>query len=230
MSPSPVRGGAHSVTDRAIESEASLRLHFLKHFTMKFYDISQEVFSCVVYPGDDAPIAQPVKRMSNGDTYNLTNFSMCAHNGTHIDAPFHFFEDGNTVENIPLHKTIGYCYVVDFCGTLTSQHVQAILAQAKLAHNGAQLRILFKGDVRITESSAQALANSNVQLVGVQSQTVGDDTNFVAVHKTLLKAQIVLLEGLVLKNVQQSAYFLCAQPLALKGSDGSPVRAVLIEK
>ena len=197
---------------------------------MKIYDISQEVFSCKVYPGDDAPIAQPVKRMSNGDTYNLTNFSMCAHNGTHIDAPFHFFEDGNTVENIPLHKTIGYCYVVDFCGTLTSQHVQTILAQAKLAHNDAQLRILFKGDVRITEGSAQALANGNVQLVGVESQTVGDDANFVAVHKTLLKAQIVLLEGIVLNDVQQGVYFLCAQPLDLKGFDGAPVRAVLIEK
>lgn len=196
---------------------------------MKIHDISQEVFSCVVYPGDDAPVSQPVKRMSNGDTYNLTNFSMCAHNGTHIDAPFHFLADGNTVEQLPLHKTVGYCYVAEFCGTLTSTDVQNILAQAKQCHSGAELRILFKGDVDITIEASQALAESGVQLVGVQSQTVGNDNNFVDVHKTLLKAQIVLLEGLALQNVQQGAYFLCAQPLALKGSDGAPTRAILIE-
>ncbi len=196
---------------------------------MKIHDISQEVFSCVVYPGDDAPQMQPVKRIASGDTYNLTNFSMCAHNGTHIDAPFHFLSDGNTVEQIDLHKTVGYCFVADFAGTLTSQIAEQILNQAKQSQRGAELRILFKNDVDITVESAQALAESGVQLVGVESQTVGNDNNFVAVHKTLLKAQIILLEGLVLKNVVQGAYFLCAQPLALGGSDGAPVRAILVE-
>lgn len=196
---------------------------------MKFYDISQEIFSCVVYPGDDVPQMKAVKRMSNGDAYNLTNFSMCAHNGTHIDAPFHFFEQGNTVEQIPLEKTIGYCYVAEFCGDLTSQDVVNIIAKAQKSHVGAELRILLKGDVSITEDAAQTFVNSNVQLVGVQSQTVGNDTNFVDVHKLLLGAQIVILEGLVLKNVQQGVYFLCAQPLALEGADGAPTRAILIE-
>lgn len=196
---------------------------------MKIHDISQEIFSCAVYPGDDAPQMQPVKRIAQGDTYNLTNFSMCAHNGTHIDAPFHFLADGNTAEQIPLDKTIGYCYVADFCGILTASNVQQILAQAQQSHSGAELRILFKGDTILTDESAQALANCGVQLVGVESQTVGNDNNFVAVHKTLLQAQIVILEGIVLKNVQQGVYFLCAQPLPLAGSDGSPTRAILVE-
>ena len=196
---------------------------------MKIHDISQKVLSCKVYPGDDAPMLQPVKRMANGDTYNLSNFSMCAHNGTHIDAPFHFLADGNTVEKIDLQKTVGYCFVTDFVGSLSAKDAINLLEQAKQLCSGAELRILFKNDVVITEQSATALANAGVQLVGTTSQTVGDDNNFVAVHKTLLQAQVVLLEGLVLDAVQQGVYLLCAQPLALEGADGAPTRAILIE-
>ena len=57
---------------------------------MKIYDISQEVFSCEVYPGDPVPEKTALKSMQEGEVYNLTAFSMCAHNGTHIDAPIHF--------------------------------------------------------------------------------------------------------------------------------------------
>ena len=56
---------------------------------MKIHDISQEVFSCAVYPGDPAPVKQTLCDMSAGELYNLTAFSMCAHNGTHVDAPRH---------------------------------------------------------------------------------------------------------------------------------------------
>ena len=65
-------------------------------------DISQEVFSCKVYPGDPAPEMIPQMRISDGEVCNLTAFSMCAHNGTHVDAPFHFLPDGKTIDRIPL--------------------------------------------------------------------------------------------------------------------------------
>ena len=57
---------------------------------MKIYDISQKVFSCAVFPGDPEPEKQVIYATAKGDLYNLTSFAMCAHNGTHIDAPFHF--------------------------------------------------------------------------------------------------------------------------------------------
>ena len=68
---------------------------------MKVYDISQEVFSCQVYPGDPAPEKTILYSIKNGDLCNLSAFSMCAHNGTHIDAPRHFLEDRKTVDEIP---------------------------------------------------------------------------------------------------------------------------------
>ena len=74
---------------------------------MKIYDISQEVFSCQVYPGDPAPERELLKSMEDGEVYNLTALHMCAHNGTHIDAPFHFIPDGKTVEGIPLEAVVG---------------------------------------------------------------------------------------------------------------------------
>ncbi len=197
---------------------------------MKIHDISQEVFSCAVYPGDDAPAKVAIKRIYDGATYNLTNFSMCAHNGTHVDAPFHFLNEGATVEQIPLTKTVGYCYVAYFCGQLCASDVQKILQQASALGDDCHLRILFKGDARIDEQSAIALADAGVQLVGVESQSVGDASNLMAVHEILLQKQVVLLEGLRLANVTQGKYFLCAQPLALAGLDGAPTRAILIEK
>ena len=61
-------------------------------YEMKIYDISQEVFGCQVYPGDPTPKKRVISSMEKGDLYNLTAFSMCAHNGTHIDAPFFYVE------------------------------------------------------------------------------------------------------------------------------------------
>ena len=74
---------------------------------MKIYDISQEIFGCKVYPGDPMPEKKMLGSMDEGDLYNLTAFSMCAHNGTHIDAPFHFLKDGQTVDAIGLESRLG---------------------------------------------------------------------------------------------------------------------------
>jgi arylformamidase len=87
---------------------------------MKIYDISQEVFSCEVFTGDPSPVKETVCSMRDGDLYNLTAFSMCAHNGTHIDAPYHFISDGNTVDGIGLEKFVGFAYVVSHKGEVTA--------------------------------------------------------------------------------------------------------------
>ena len=73
---------------------------------MKIYDISQELFSSAVFPGDPAPRREVLSSMKDGALYNLTALSLCAHNGTHIDAPYHFIKDGKTVEQLSLEKTV----------------------------------------------------------------------------------------------------------------------------
>ena len=98
---------------------------------MKIYDISQEVFSCAVYPGDPAPTRQVLCDMGRGDRYNLTAFSMCAHNGTHVDAPAHFIKNGQTVESIPLSHVVGTAAVVTHQGVLTAGDAERLVRDRK---------------------------------------------------------------------------------------------------
>lgn len=75
------------------------------------YDITQPLFECEVFPGDPKPEKKEVLRISNGAVCNLTALSMCAHNGTHVDAPFHFINDGKGIDKVRLEKFVGLCYV-----------------------------------------------------------------------------------------------------------------------
>ena len=195
---------------------------------MKIIDISQEVFSCNVYPGDPSPIAEKVVSIDAGDVYNMSTLSMCVHNGTHIDAPYHFLNDGNTVEQIPLEYFVGTCYVVQCDGELTDSDAQNIMLEAK-AHNASE-RILIGGNVTVTAEAAKVFAEYGIKLIGNEGLSIGPVEAPMEVHKILLSANVVLLEGIVLKDVPTGAYFLNAAPLNLAKLDGSPCRAYLIKE
>ena len=196
---------------------------------MKLYDITQELFSCKVFPGDPAPQRQTLADMEQGNLYNLTAFSMCAHNGTHIDAPYHFIADGKTVEQLPLNKTVGMAYVAEHEGLLTGEDARAILARASLALRESSRRILIKGKATVSYEAAQAFADYGVDLIGNESQTVGPEDGPAAVHQLLLGKDVVLLEGIRLSHVPEGVYFLNAAPICLGGADGAPCRAILVE-
>ena len=191
---------------------------------MKIYDISQELMGCVVYPGDKTPEKELVCDMKKGDLYNLTNISLCTHNGTHIDAPFHFIKNGKTVNEIELEKFVGECLVVSFNGEITKEDAEKLMEK-----ENSPKRILIKGDAFVTEDSAKVFTDKGIYLLGCESQSVGPEASPMAVHKILLEKEVVLLEGLRLNNINDGKYFLCAQPVNVAGSDGAPCRAVLIK-
>lgn len=195
---------------------------------MKIYDISQEIFGCQVYPGDPTPQKRVLSSMEKGDLYNLTAFSMCAHNGTHIDAPFHFIKDGKTVDSIGLDTFIGMAYVAEHNGIISADDATEMLEKAKKQNSEAAKRILIKGEAEVAAEAAKVFAESNILLLGNESQTVGPENAPMEVHLILLGADAVLLEGIRLAEVSEGVYFLNAAPLNLSGSDGSPCRAVLI--
>ena len=196
---------------------------------MKIYDISQEVFNCRVYPGDDSPQKNEIRRISKGDLYNLTNFSMCAHNGTHIDAPFHFIDNGDTVEKISLYKTVGFSYVSTFNGTLSSNDADLIIKKAeKLSYESAK-RILLKGNAIVTPEAARVFVDYGIDIIGVEAQSIGEPNHPMVDHKLLLQNDVLLLEGIELSDVNDGVYFLNAAPISLEGSDGAPCSAILIE-
>jgi len=189
-------------------------------------DISQEVFSCCVFPGDPQPVRQRTLSTENGDICNLTSFSMCAHNGTHIDAPYHFLSGGKTVDEMGLLPFVGDCFVARHNGDVTPEDAAAILEKARAA--GAAARILIGGNAVVTAEAARVFAAAGILLLGNESQTVGPPDAPKEVHLILLGAEVVLLEGIVLRNVPEGRYFLSAAPLNLGGCDGAPCRAYLM--
>ncbi len=190
-------------------------------------DISQEVFSSKIFPGDPSPHRKSLMSTADGDVCNLTEFSMCAHNGTHIDAPYHFLEDGKTVEKMGLEPFVGDCFLARCNGDVTAADASAIMEKARTA-NAAE-RILIAGKATVTAEAARVFAAAGIKLIGNESQTVGPENAPKEVHLILLGAEVVLLEGIVLTDIPEGRYFLSAAPLSLGGCDGAPCRAYLIK-
>jgi arylformamidase len=195
---------------------------------MKIYDISQEVFGCVVFPGDPKPEREKLAQMAEGSLYNLTAFRMCAHNGTHVDAPSHFIADGKNIDEVSLKNFVGPAYVAEHEGELTGDDAIAVLERAREADSKAVKRILLKGKAVVTEEAAAVFAEAGILLYGNESQTVGPEDAPMAVHQKMLGAEIVLLEGIRLTEVPEGVYFLNAAPINLGGTEGAPCRAILI--
>lgn len=193
------------------------------------YDISQPLFSCQVFPGDARPVRTTVRSLDRGDLYNLTDLSLCVHNGTHVDAPLHFIRGGKGIDRMPLQKFIGLSFVAEHRGPVTGEDAQSILARAGAVSPEAQRRILIKGEATVTLEAAQVFAAAGIDLIGNESQTVGPEDSPMAVHLTLLGAEVVLLEGIRLGAVPEGMYYLNCAPLNLEDTDGAPCRAVLVE-
>ncbi|MDR0839386.1 MAG: cyclase family protein [Oscillospiraceae bacterium] len=184
---------------------------------MEIIDISQPLFSGEVYPGDIAPSFERVRTVER-DKYNLTNVTMCVHNGTHVDAPRHFIADGAGVGDLPLELFGGRCEVRVWDGEIPQNCERLIIK------NGAT------GGHVLTEADAERIVGAGVRLVGVESQSVGPVEAPLAVHMILLGGGVIPLEGLRLSHVAEGEYTLAAFPLNLGADcDGAPVRAVLIK-
>lgn len=189
---------------------------------MQIYDISREVFQSKVYPGDPKPEYERVKEMSKGDACNLSMVRACSHNATHVDAPFHFYHNGKTIEELELQKCVGKCAVIQRSGKITEDDIKTVLEDTVLR------KILIKGEIEITVKAAQAMAEQNIELLGVEGFTVGTEDTSGAVHRVLLGKEIVIVESLNLTEVSPGIYFLFAAPVKYGNLDGAPCRALLI--
>lgn len=190
---------------------------------MRIFDISRELMSAPVYPGDPMPEIEPLARIALGDSCNTSALNLCAHNATHMDAPLHFVPDGSDIASVGLDACVGECSVVEFDGILLG-------AQAEEMVPSLYSRVLFKGKMEISPSAAFVLSTAGLKLVGVEAQSVAPAECSGSVHRQLLGSGMVLLEGLDLSKIRAGSYFLFAPPIKIEGCDGSPVRAVLIQR
>lgn len=190
---------------------------------MKIYDITKEVFEAEVYPGDPEPYWNPVMTLEGEEPDNcqLSEIYIGSHTGTHMDAPRHFLKEGNDVSQVDLSKCVGRCRVVEAVGKISAGQAEKITQRTE--------RILFKGKSVLTEEAAAVMVQAGIVCIGVEELTVGPISAPDQVHKILLQNEIVILESLDLSQVREGEYQLIALPLKMKGLDGSPVRAVLVE-
>lgn len=191
---------------------------------MRLYDITRELMSAPAYPGDPVPQRTWVQELTLGDSCNLSALSLCAHNGTHLDAPLHFVPDGAAVDDVPLEVCCGPCRVVSFDGLLLGDEAERLLARTPCE------RLLFKGDMSVDISAAYVLADASLRLLGVEAPSVATAARTEAVHRHLLASGVCLLEGLDLSAVPEGSYYLFAAPLKIAGCEGAPVRAVLVDR
>ena len=192
-----------------------------------------------VWPGDGDIRIVPIKRMAAGDKNNLSRLDCGVHTGTHVDAPWHFLEDGSTAEQLPLDAMIGEAFVTYL------PEVDVITAEtlAQLTLPGGTTRLLlrtrnsdlwetgvteFRKDfVALTSDAAQWLVDQGIRLIGVDYLSVHRYGDNAPTHQILLGAGIIIVEGLNLTGVAPGKYELICLPLRLNGADGAPARAVL---
>jgi arylformamidase len=175
--------------------------------------------------------------------YNITQLILSTHLGTHLDAPFHFFDEGRTVDRLDLEKCVGPARVVRLEGirpgsSITVEHFQgyerAFAPGARVILNTGWYKYFprdayFAEMPGITLDCARWIADREIATLGLDLPGV-NPTEWEEVHKIILGREIVIVEGLTnLDAIRGEEVFFIALPLKIKGRDGSPVRAVAIE-
>ena len=208
--------------------------------TMKIYDISVQVSpDTPVWPGDPQVSIERVAKIEEGANANVSRISMGVHTGTHVDAPYHFLNNGLTAEHLPLDLLTGPAYVLELPGVdvITSSELRAAnipsgttrllirtVNSGYWKESGSTFQTGFTG---INSDGAEFLVSIGVKLIGMDYLSVAPYKQSRPTHEALLKAGVVIVEGLNLTEIPQGHYTLYCLPLKLAGCDGAPARAIL---
>ena len=191
-----------------------------------------------VFPGDPPVRIELAQAIAEGAACNVTRLDMGAHTGTHIDAPVHFIEGAAGAEALPLEALIGPAWVVDATDLRSEIDERAL---AGLAIPGDATRVLFKTPnsslwdregysddfIGLTDGAARALVARGIVLVGADYLSIAPHGKAAPTHHAFLKAGVVIVEGLDLRDVEPGPYDLVCLPLRVVGCDGAPARALL---
>lgn len=207
----------------------------------RLYDVSISVRTGgLVYPGNPGILIEPQQAISKGAGANVSTITFGSHTGTHVDAARHFFDDGQTVDQIPPGKFVGPAILIAF----DEPDRVSVGAADLLAHDlQNQKRVLIRTRnsgrlknpefdpkyVFLAPDGAEYLVSLGIELVGVDYLSIEQfHSGHHLTHRALLEKQIVIIEGLDLSEPEPGAYQLICLPLKLEGLDGAPARALLI--
>ena len=205
-----------------------------------YYDISPVLESkTATFPGDQTYQRNIKLDTRKGDHITLSSIHTTLHLGSHADAPLHYNADGKSIEQVDLSYFLGPCQVIGVEKDKSSR----IFPQDLPTQNILAPRVLFRTNsfanpcawnsdfTALSPELIQFLAQSKVCLVGVDTPSVDlADDKVLRSHHAIFEHNMVILEGLLLKNVPDGVYTLVALPLRLKDGDASPVRAILMKE
>jgi arylformamidase len=191
----------------------------------------------VHYPGNPPVQLDFVHDLRRGDDETLSRISLSVHTGTHMDAPVHFIRDAAGVDQLPIETLIGAARVIDVpdVEAITAEHLapHEILAGERILLRTRNSAYAWSSDEfaadysHLSVDAARLLAQRRVRLIGIDYLSIGRGDSNPEVHRILLGAGIVILEGLDLSGVSAGWHDLICLPLKLAGRDGSPARAVV---
>jgi len=206
------------------------------------HDISLTLSDHLVsWPGEDVFRLRKMYSIENGDNCNVTEIRMSAHQGTHIDSPYHFLNNGAKSEDLPIENLIGICIVIDIRdgNKINKRHVEnydfreckRVIFKTKNSNLWkSNARGFDKDFVSLSLKAAEYLKDQGIILIGIDYLSIeGYSSIDHNVHKFLLGNNIVILEGLNLSNICERYYELICLPVKIAESDGSPARAILKE-
>lgn len=206
---------------------------------VKIYDISMPVHENMqVYKNNEEkkPVFSVIRDFTNGDAFE-TNVKMDMHTGTHMDAPLHMVEGGETIDKTDLTKCITLCRVID-CTEIEGCVKKSDL-EKKDIKPGEFILLKTKNSfteqfeydfVYLEKSGARYLQEMKITGVGIDALGIERSQKGHETHKLLLGSNILIIEGLRLKDIRAGEYLLIALPLKMEKLEAAPVRAVLIEK
>lgn len=208
---------------------------------MHLYDISLTLSSDMpVWPGDAPFQMERMSKIEDGHHANVSQLRMSAHFGTHVDAPYHFLANGKTVEQLSLSDLNGRVYIahlpeLDLITADVLERAEIPPRTRRILFRTRNSNLWAKGEkqfqknyVALSADGAQYLVDRGFRLVGIDYLSVAPFGNSQEVHQILLKAGVIIVEGLDLSQVSQGRYTLYCLPLKIDGADGTPTRAILI--
>ncbi len=209
--------------------------------SMKIYDVTVAISETVpIYEGDPKVKIDPFVSIANGSAANVSNVCFGAHTGTHVDAPNHFIDGTRTVDDLDVEKLIGPCLVVEVPADVIAiepehlpdlQGIDRIVFKTRNSAFWNTPEDGFRTDFTyITHATAKTLADNGIKLVGIDYLSIeAPGAEGHPVHITLLEKEIVILEGLDLREIAAGDYELICLPLKYVGGtgDGAPARTVL---
>lgn len=197
------------------------------------------------WPGEQGPRVEPLKRLARGDSSNVSVVTLGDHTGTHVDPPVHFIEGGAPVDALSLDALVGPCQVVSYHedehisgkwldGSAISPGTQRVVFKTRNSARWADPAAPFDKDfIALDETAAHWLVARGVKLVGIDYLSIepfGSGKIGHPVHVALLRAGVVIVEGLDLHEVMPGIYEIVCAPLKIADGTGSPARVFLIQR